>query len=198
MRGFAGKGGRIDQLSVEAKLVYTAFCGFALAALAVSVLYYGELVGSSATRGVREYYAGEAPPGAGDRADPPAAAPEGGPAIELPPDEAPAAPPERIIVPITWRKLLEVTHFHLFTLPVFLLVIAHLFMLCRMAPALRFGIVLSGVLSSALHLLAPWLVFWGGGGWAWTLPVSGVWMTASMLLMTGWPMIAMWRTPKPA
>ena len=36
---------------------------------------------------------------------------------------------EQLTVAVTYRKLLEVTHFHLFTVPVFLLIIAHLFML---------------------------------------------------------------------
>ena len=37
--------------------------------------------------------------------------------------------PPKLVMAVTYRKLLEVTHFHLFTLPVFLLIIAHLFML---------------------------------------------------------------------
>ena len=40
-----------------------------------------------------------------------------------------AASSEQLTVAVTYRKLLEVTHFHLFTVPVFLLIIAHLFML---------------------------------------------------------------------
>ena len=48
-----------------------------------------------------------------------------GPAIQVP-EEDQGRPP--IIVPMTYRKLLEVTHFHLFTMPVVLLIIGHLFL----------------------------------------------------------------------
>jgi hypothetical protein len=191
VRQFAHKGLRIDQLSVEAKLVYSAFCLLSLAALAVSVVYYYDLVGTRPVAGVKQYYAGEAPAPAA-AADPGADRPAG-PAIVLPEDEQPEAAPPKLIAPMTARKLLEVTHFHLFTLPVFLLIITHLFMMCRVRPGLRIGLILAGIAGSALHLAAPWAVFAGGAGWAWLMPVSGVWMSAAMLIMTGWPLAAMWR-----
>jgi hypothetical protein len=186
MRVFSQKGIRIDQLALEAKIIYMAFCVFALAALAVSALYYYDLVGASATKGVKAYYAGEA------EAVPPAVDEGGGPAIELPEDSSPPAP---LIVRASWRKLLEATHFHLFTVPVFLLIIAHLFMLCRLPPLFRAAAIVSGVLSAGVHMAAPWVIFYGGGGWAWLMPVTGVWMTLSMLILCGVPMVMMWREP---
>ncbi len=190
MRQFAQKGLRIDQLSVEAKLLYTAFCLMALAALAVSILYYVALVGTEPVAGVRAYYAGEAGPvtPVGDTA-----IQQDGPIIEL--DEPEETAPGPIVVSVTKRKLLEVTHFHLFTVPVFLLIIGHLFMMCRVRPTVRIAVVASAVVATMLHLIAPWIIFWGGGGWAWLMPVTGTAMTATMVAMCGWPIIAMWRQP---
>lgn len=197
MRKFTNKGPRIAQLSLEAKLIYTVFCLMALAGLALSVVYYYEIVGSSSIEGVEQYYAGSSSSAHAGDAPKRVPALEGGPTLDLPDDdEDRAAPTPRrgvLIVRISRRKLLEVTHFHLFTVPVFLLIICHLFMLCRVRAALKFTILITGLGSTTLHLIAPWLIYWGGGPWAWTMPLSGALMGVSMALMTVWTCVAMWR-----
>src|SRR5262245_22011322 len=160
MRQFVSSGFKIWNLGLEAKVLYTMFALFALGAYVVSVLYAEDLVGLR-TADARAYYAG----GVLEQAAPPA-----GPILELP-DEA--ARPMR--EPISYRHLLEVTHFHLFTVPVFLLIVAHLFMLTALAPPVRlFWITLAGV-SSLVHVAAPWAVRYGGGKGAAAalMPVSG-------------------------
>src|SRR5437016_4319494 len=119
MRQFAMKGFRISQLTREAKVLYTFFCVLALAALVVTTLYYYDLVGAG-LGGVQEKYTGRVHTDAAE------AAPAGGPELDLPPE---ARAPTKIVVGMSYGKLLEVTHFHLFTVPVFLLIIAHLFLL---------------------------------------------------------------------
>jgi hypothetical protein len=158
---------------------------FALLALFSSVLFYEDLVGPR-TGGVRGYYAGASaePP------SPSAAAPPGGPALELPPEgEA------RLTVAVTYRKLLEVTHFHLFTVPVFLLIIAHLFMLTGLSTAVKSTFIAGGWVSSLLHLAAPWLIRYASPGWSWLYPVSGALMALTLTVMTVYPMFVMWRGP---
>jgi hypothetical protein len=193
VRQFAHKGFRIEQLSTEAKVLYTAFLAFSLAGLLVSVVYYDDLVGDAPLTGAKQYYAGElAPQLAPDAQNTAAHAGDSGPEIELP-DEVEAAPAGPLIAPMTTRKLLEVTHFHLFTVPVFLLIIAHLFLMCLIRPGLKIAVLLSALVSTAAHIAAPWLVFECGSGWAWAMPVTGSWMMASMLVLTIWPAWAMWR-----
>ncbi|MCP4443889.1 MAG: hypothetical protein GY811_00905 [Myxococcales bacterium] len=193
MRQFSHRGFRIEQLSFEARILYSAFLVFAVAAVLVSVAYYEALVGDRPFDGAREYYAGDAR-SASAVPLPDEAVDDDGPELELPEemleDEATAAP---MLLSMSKRKLLEVTHFHLFTLPIFLLVIAHIFMLCPMAPRAKSTAILSCVLSSGVHMLAPWLIFWGGASWAWLMPVTGGWMTLSMLVLILWPAWAMWR-----
>jgi hypothetical protein len=185
LRQFASSGFRIWNLSREAKLVYTSFGLFALLALAVSMMFYEDLVGPH-TAGVAGYYAG-----AQKTAAPPPAT--GGPKIEMP-DE----PAERITVAVSYRKLLEVTHFHLFTVPVFLLIIAHLFMLTGLSSTAKLVWIALGWSSSLLHLAAPWLIRYGGAGWSFSYPLSGALMAVALTVMTVYPIVVMWlRRPEP-
>src|SRR5262249_48956001 len=159
MRQFASSGFKIWNLGTEAKVLYTIFALFALAAYLVSVLYYDDLMGLH-VRGARLYYAG----GAAESSAPgPMRA--GGPSIDLPEE---AAHPMR--EPISYRHLLEVTHFHLFTVPVFLLIVAHLFMLTGMGPLARLGWIALASASSLVHVAAPWLLRYGGAGTAVSSP----------------------------
>jgi hypothetical protein len=180
LRQFASSGFRIWNLSREAKLVYTGFGIFALLAIGVSILFYEDLVGGS---GVKGYYAGELAA--------PAEKAAGGPTMVLPSEE------QRLTVAVTYRKLLEVTHFHLFTVSVFLLIIAHLFMLTGARG--RTWWIAGGWLSSLVHLAAPWLIRYSSPGWSFLYPISGGAMALTLTVMTGWPIIAMWRgAPAPA
>jgi hypothetical protein len=184
VRQFATSGFRIWNLSREAKLVYTGFGIFALLAIAVSMLFYEDLVGPRSA-GVAGYYAGSKA-----AAVAPKTAGGGGPAIEMPDEEA--APPERITVAVSYRKLLEVTHFHLFTLPVFVLIIAHLFMLTGVSTRAKTAWIACGWLASLAHLAAPWLIRYAGRSWAWLYPLSGVAMGAALTVMTVYPLVVMW------
>lgn len=189
MRQFASTGFRIWNLSREAKLVYSFFGLFSLLALGVSALFYEDLVGTSLD-GVRDYYVGE---GAG-QASPRAAggSPTRGPAIEVAGDEPSPVAVRPLVVAVTYRKLLEVTHFHLFTVPVFLLIIAHLFMLTGLSASAKMAWIAGGWLSALLHLAAPWLLRYGGSGFAWTYPVSGCALGVTSTVLTVYPTWAMW------
>ncbi|MDB4970146.1 MAG: hypothetical protein JWN44_5835 [Myxococcales bacterium] len=197
MRQFASSGFRIWNLSPEAKLVYTGFGVFALLAIAVSMLFYEDLVGARSA-GVAGYYAGSAATAGKGAATGAAngAATGAGPKIEMP-DETAGGPagPERITVAVTYRKLLEVTHFHLFTVPVFLLIIAHLFMLTALSSRAKLAWIATGWISSLLHLAAPWLIRYGGAGWSFAYPVSGAAMALALSVMTAYPIVMMWRRP---
>lgn len=202
MRQFASAGFRIWNLSREAKVVYSFFGLFSLLALASSALFYEDLVGGE-RGGIGAYYAGAAPPAASQQA--PAAAQQNsaapqqgpGPRIELPDaaDEGAApAPADRapLTVAVTYRKLLEVTHFHLFTVPVFLLIVAHLFMLTGLSSRTKVAWIAGGWLSALAHLAAPWVVRYGGAGFAFLYAGSGALLGVTSLVLTGYPIWAMW------
>lgn len=185
MKDFSAAAGRLRVLPLGGKLLYSAFAVSALIGLLLSWRLYGSIVeGGDAPA----YYSG-ATVAAAPSGPPPAG---GGPALELP-DEA--TKPRVMVVQISDRKLLEVTHFHLFSVPVYVLILAHLWLLARLPSWLhQTGVALS-VLVSGLHLAAPWLVR-SQPSLAFLVPVSG----AAMLLVLGVvavvPAVDMW-LPRP-
>lgn len=100
-----------------------------------------------------------------------------------------------ILVEKSARELLEITHFHLFTMPVLLLVLAHLFLLAR-GGAWKGAVVGVALLSTALHVAGPWVVRYGGPGWAWVMPATGLPFALSMGVMTLWPLPELFAGPR--
>ena len=195
MRQFSSSGFRLWTLGIEAKILYTAFCVLTLFGIVSSALYYGDLVGTG-TRGIKSYYAGQvtaAPPPPMSPAPPGAPA---GPAIDVPEDEPSRAP---LVVPISYRKLLEVTHFHLFTMPVVLLIVGHLFLATGLGDRAKFAWLIAASASVAAHLATPWIVRYGGGRLAFLHAITGIGLTLTMSVLTIYPVVAMWRgKPKTA
>jgi len=183
MRQFSSSGFRLWNLGIEAKILYTTFCLLTLLGIVSSALYYGDLVGTG-TSGIKSYYAGEA------RVAPPAAPAPGGPAIDVPEDEAARRP---IVVPMTYRKLLEVTHFHLFTMPVVLLIVGHLFLATGLGDRAKLRWLIAASASVAAHLATPWVVRYAGGGLAFLHAITGTSLTLTMAVLTVYPIVAMWR-----
>ena len=189
MRQFASSGFRLWNLGKEAKVLYSAFCLLTMLGIGSSALYYVDLVGGG-TRGVRAYYAGEATPGGGAPATAAGEGTSAGPAIDIPDDAERGQP---IVVAMTYRKLLEVTHFHLFTMPVVLLIIGHLFLATGLGDRAKFIWLIAAATSVAAHLATPWLVRYGGGALAFLHALTGTALTLTMTVLTVYPLGAMWR-----
>ena len=178
--------GRLRMLPVGAKILYTAFAMATMIGLLVSWRLYGAAVGEA---GPGAYYAG-----AMVTANPAAPPSTGGPAIELAPDDA---RPRAIVEQIPERKLLEVTHFHLFTIPVYVLILAHLWMLAKIPTWLQNAGVVAAVVTSGLHLAAPWIVR-GRPGLAWLMGASGIAMLLSLGVLAVVSVVDMWLSnPRP-
>ena len=194
MRQFASSGFRLWNLGLEAKILYTTFCVLTLLGVLSSALYYGDLVGAG-TRGIRRYYAGEAEPAGTTSVPSPAtvgpATP--GPTIEVPDNVDGARAP--IVVPVTYRKLLEVTHFHLFTMPVVLMIVGHLFLATGLGDRAKRAWLIVASVSVVAHLATPWLVRYAAAGLAPLHALTGIALTLSMSVLTLYPVLAMWRGP---
>jgi len=204
VRQFGSTGFRLWNLSLPAKALYTAFCFLTLLGIGSSMLYYEDLVGPTSA-GIRRYYGKDGEPPAAPAVSPPtvvpgAAArasngePSTGPAIELPPDTVNEAQ-EPLVVTVTYRKLLEVTHFHLFTMPVVFLIVGHLFLATALADRTKFSWMVAGGASVTLHLAAPWLVHYVSSRLAWLYALSGLALFVTMAVLTVYPALVMWRTP---
>jgi hypothetical protein len=181
VKHFTAHGGRLRRLPLSGKLLYTTFLLLTLVGLWVSMRLYGEATDEGGARG---YYSESV-------ALPNAAHGSGGPSLDLPADSA------RMSVPMSERKLLEVTHFHLFSVPVYFLIVAHLFLLAGFTPIVRTLGAGSVVVSSVFHVAAPWLVR-GSGGVAWLMPVSGIWMGVSYIVVIFATLVDMWLPHTPS
>jgi hypothetical protein len=190
VRDFTAASGRLRSLSLGAKLLYSAFTIASVIGLLVSWRLYGAMVQDAGAAG---YYAGAAvvaPAPAPTQA--PAAAE--GPALDLGPElDLPGAPetPRVLVEQISERKLLEVTHFHLFSVPVYVLILAHLWLLARLPSWLHTAGVAAAVVTSGLHIAAPWLIR-GAPGAAALMPISGVAMLLSLGAMAVVSTVDMW------
>lgn len=176
---------RLWNLPLPAKLLYSFFCGLSLFGVVSCVLLYEDLVGPSLRTGhvakVAQFY------GPSSR---PMAVPEStanGPAIVLPEDEA--AVPLQVAMP--YRKLLEVTHFHLFTVPVLVLILTHLYVLTGASRQLVW--VLLAWLSTTFHIAAPWLIRYGSPRLSVLYPISGFSLFLSCVWLCVFPIWVMWR-----
>jgi hypothetical protein len=139
--------------------------------------------------GIASYYAGGPSTAV---APPPAAAPSSGPVLDLPSD----ALPQLANDPMPLRKLLEVTHFHLFSMPVYLMILAHLFMLGRMQQRAKIAWIGLGTLAVLLHIAAPWVARSGSAGSSSLYALSGALLFLSFGVMCAVPLYEMWLIPQ--
>jgi hypothetical protein len=182
MKDFARGSGRLRQLPVLARATYSIFIAFTLVALAFSAWLGADMLGPDLGT-FDEYYAG-----APAAAPAPVAAPSGGPAMDLPEDLSEAAPRD----PLPLRKLLEVTHFHLFSMPVYLMILSHLFMLSRWGVGTKLGWIVAATLSVVAHLAAPWIARSGGAGPRLFYAGSGFALALTFTVMSAVPLVEMW------
>jgi hypothetical protein len=74
-----------------------------------------------------------------------------------------------MLYPKSYRQLVELTHFHLFTEPVTFLVLAHLYNLGSDPPKRRVAVTGATIASIVVQLALPWLVTYGSAAFAWLL-----------------------------
>ena len=206
MRAFA-RPFPIDRLSLEARVLYSAFCAFLLVGVTSSIwlLHDDGIDGSS--HSVRRHYRG----GSVDVVVDPATkivaselSAASGPAIDIGALEASAAvdaataqTPARSL-----RQVVETTHFHLFSVPLCLLVVGHLFMMCALRLGTKVAVLVVAATSTLLHVLSPLLVRTANETQAAvTAPlfvVSAATMGATWFVMLAWPLWQMWTRPPPS
>ena len=189
MKDFARSRGRLRALSLHARLAYTIFLAFTAAAFGLTGWLLKDMVGLRLERAA-DYYAGERSPEARPIAHANRASDKpGGPVLDLP-DEASA--PIAAAEAMPRRKLLEVTHFHLFTMPVYLLILSHLFMLSRAGSRFKTSTIGVATAGTALHVIAPWAATSGSSASIAFYALSGSAMGISYIVMCVVPIWEMW------
>ena len=89
-------------------------------------------------------------------------------------------------------QIVEVSHFHLFTIPVVLLILSHLLSATPIAPRVRAGITAATFAAAALELAGPWAVRYLAAHFAYVLLAGWLGLAAGMSLMTILSLVCMW------
>jgi len=181
MQDFTRPSGRLRALPATARAVYSVFLVFTLVGLALTLMLTHDMVGLDLSN-ADQYYGGEAPLIEQPEVDE-------GPALVIPTDGEELAAYE----PMPRRKLLEITHFHLFSMPVYLLILSHMYMLSRARRRSKVTWIALGSVGTLLHVAAPWLVAYRCGAGVGFYALSGLLMLLSYTWMSVVPLWEMWR-----
>jgi hypothetical protein len=87
--------------------------------------------------------------------------------------------------PKEFRELLENAHFHVYIVPVVLLVLTHLFFMTPWSERTKVGITALAYGAALADLVAPWLVRYGGEAFAWWKTLSSLTNHAALLFLLG-------------
>ncbi len=190
----------LSRLSLEARLIYTAFALFMLLGYASSLWLYVDDEMDLGPQGAKNYYLGSDQPAPAKTSD--------GPALELPSDSGPDMDlPDGLDEPAPVqtglhfekpaRQVVETFHFHLFSMSVCFVIIAHLFMMGGLPQKFRVVMVAASGLATLVHVLTPVLIRFVSPGLAVLMGPSALLLGITWLFMTVNPVWEMWRAPLP-
>jgi len=92
----------------------------------------------------------------------------------------------------TFWQLVEVSHFHLFTIPVVVLIVSHLLYGTPTSVRLRVWLTLVVFTGALLDVIAPWLVRYVAGAMAYVTIVGWLLLAGGTLLIVIITLLSMW------
>ncbi|HSI03553.1 MAG: hypothetical protein ACAI38_01635 [Myxococcota bacterium] len=96
------------------------------------------------------------------------------------------------------RQVMETFHFHVFVVPIVLLVVGHIYLMCELRLRTKAWTLGLATVATLLHLLAPVLVRFAGAGASVLVFPSALLMAGLWLVLTIYPIFAMWFGRPPA
>ncbi|MDH4327893.1 MAG: hypothetical protein OEW25_08970 [Nitrospira sp.] len=99
--------------------------------------------------------------------------------------------------PMSFRELAEITHFHLFTMPVVFMILIHVMYLTSASHFLKSAVTWAGLGGVILDLLSPWLISYVSPIFVITMLTGDTLMTVSFLVMLIVPLYEMWLLGQP-
>ncbi|HZS11793.1 MAG TPA: hypothetical protein VFA38_06060 [Nitrospirales bacterium] len=99
--------------------------------------------------------------------------------------------------PMSFRELAEVTHFHLFTMPVVFIILVHVLYLTTAAGWLKTTMTWAGFGGVMLDLISPWLISYVHPLFVLTMLTGDMLMLLSFLVMMAIPIYEMWIDKRP-
>ncbi|TAJ25176.1 MAG: hypothetical protein EPO64_08565 [Nitrospirae bacterium] len=99
--------------------------------------------------------------------------------------------------PMSFRELAEVTHFHLFTMPVVFMILVHVLYLTEASNRLKQLTTYGAFAGVALDLISPWLIAYVSPIFVLTMLTGDLLMLAGFLVMFSIPLYEMWVLEQP-
>ncbi|CAE6692317.1 MAG: hypothetical protein H8K06_03950 [Nitrospira sp.] len=99
--------------------------------------------------------------------------------------------------PMSFRELAEVTHFHLFTMPVVFMILVHVLYLTNASHATKVWISWLSFAGVGLDLVSPWLISYVSPIFVLTMLTGDTLMMLSFLVMMWIPLHEMWILKQP-
>jgi hypothetical protein len=92
----------------------------------------------------------------------------------------------------TYLELLETAHFHLFSMPIFFLVLGHIFFLSSVAERVKLVVVLLAFAALLAEIALPWLIVYHSAAWAWLEHPTRIALLGTFLIFIVVPLREMW------
>jgi multidrug transporter EmrE-like cation transporter len=99
--------------------------------------------------------------------------------------------------PMSFRELAEITHFHLFTMPVVFMILVHVLYLTMAGDRLKIATTYAAFGGVGLDLVSPWLISYVSPVFALTMLAGDLLMTAAFLVMFCIPLYELWVLDRP-
>ena len=99
--------------------------------------------------------------------------------------------------PMSFRELAEITHFHLFTMPVVFMILVHVLYLTGASNRLKIGMTWMAFSGVILDLASPWLIRYVSPVFVLTMLGGDTLMVVSFLIMMALPLYEMWFIQSP-
>jgi hypothetical protein len=104
---------------------------------------------------------------------------------------------ERFGEPMSFRELAEITHFHLFTMPVVFMILIHVLYLTMASNAMKATMTWLAFSGVCLDLVSPWLITYVSPLFVATMLTGDMLMVVSFLVMFVVPLYEMWMVKRP-
>lgn len=163
-------------LPISNKIFFTFFLSIMAIALGLGFLNYYERTGCSAQKTIR-YYCGDEE----EALDTPLSAEENRAKLE-----------EGLFFPKSYRELLEVTHTHIFSIPIVVFILSRIIAMTHTREGLKitiYGVSFMGIL---LNLASPWLIRYSSPHFVIAFTISNIFLMLSFAAYIFIPLYEMW------
>lgn len=99
--------------------------------------------------------------------------------------------------PMSFRELAEITHFHLFTMPVLYIILIHVLYLTEASARLKILTTWASFAGVLLDLISPWLIRYVSPFFALTMLIGDILLAVTFLILMIIPLYELWIRRRP-